>query len=479
MKAIHEKAENPVLLTNLQIVSYQGNCEITGSEEIKKMRKTLIYIFLPFIFLISFAIRVSAQPVETTIGNAKICPGTFISMPIVVKNMIGIDSLKLMLGFDSQSVLYSSYFAVHSEVSGSNFNIINLTDSICIFWKSKSDTVTASILNDTLVWITFKGISDSTNLKWIQGSSFYHSASLGFLGITFFDGKAKVDPAINILLTEIDPTCTAKCEANYMVNTTGGIKPYTIRWNGQPGRFDSIQTNLCAGSNLISIKDSWGCLLDSLFTIDGLPGADIELLIVDENDKKIEDETIYLQNPVLTFSFTEKAPTHIVNPPLWEFGDGDTAREFHPTHLYSRADENLLGFYLLKLYIQNENGCDTLIEKQIPIKDVNLENQKLKIPNALVMNGTIDANRKFSILNVDNLSGTEVDKAFIDREFEHMEIYIFDRWGRKIYADSNYQSDWTADGVPDGVYYYVLKTIGYYKTEKYRGSITIFGSGVK
>jgi len=59
-----------------------------------------------------------------------------------------------------------------------------------------------------------------------------------------------------------------------------------------------------------------------------------------------------------------------------------------------------------------------------------------------------------------------------------MELVIFDRWGRKIYDTPNYKSDWQAKGVPDGSYYYVLKTIGFYKTEKFKGSITILGSGI-
>jgi len=437
--------------------------------KLKKMLKTLIYIFLAFVFMALPIINLSAQ-VETKIGTAQLCHHTFTSMPVIVQNMTGVDSLKLVLGFDGGKIEYSSYFALNAQLSGGNFKVTSETDSIIITWNRELE---ASIFNDTLVWLTFKGIDGSTDLTWIEGSSFYHTISGGFLVTNFTDGKAEVSPAINIQLTEIDATCNAKCDANYMVGVSGGKQPYTIRWNEKPGRFDSIQTNLCAGSNLINIKDSWGCELDSLFVIDGLPGANVELIIVDENDEKVEDETIYLQNPILTFSFTENPPTHIVTPPLWDFGDGDTVRSFHPTHLYSRANENLVGYYILKLYVQNENGCDTLIEKQIPIKEA-----KLKIPNALVMNG-VDANRKFSIVNEDKVSGGDTEKSFIKPEFQHMEVYIFDRWGRKIFADTNYDNNWSAEGLPDGVYYYVLKTIGYYKTDKYKGSITIFGSGVK
>jgi hypothetical protein len=55
---------------------------------------------------------------------------------------------------------------------------------------------------------------------------------------------------------------------------------------------------------------------------------------------------------------------------------------------------------------------------------------------------------------------------------------IFDRWGRRIYDDSNYQSDWIGKGVPDGSYYFILTTVGYYKTDTYKGSIVVLGSGI-
>jgi hypothetical protein len=189
-------------------------------------------------------------------------------------------------------------------------------------------------------------------------------------------------------------------------------------------------------------------------------------LIIEGN----EDTTIYLQNPVLTFSFQENYPTHVVEPPYWEFGDGDTARSFNPTHLYDKAINNLDGYYDLKLHVVNENGCDSTIEVRIPIKEA-----KLNIPGVITPNGD-SYNENFLIVN-ENKSGSGEDRK-VTNEFQSMELVIFDRWGRKLYENSNYKSDWHAEGVPDGSYYYILKTIGFYKTEKYKGSITILGSGL-
>jgi len=42
-------------------------------------------------------------------------------------------------------------------------------------------------------------------------------------------------------------------------------------------------------------------------------------------------------------------------------------------------------------------------------------------------------------------------------EISGAQLYIFNRWGAKIYENLNYTNDWNADGYPGGIYYYVLK----------------------
>jgi hypothetical protein len=425
------------------------------------MQKFITSITIVLLFL-SFPVKpLHAQvTIKTGIGTYLMCYHTSKSMPVVVQNMIGVDSLKLVLAFDNGVVDFVESFAIHSALAGGTFNATNQGDSITLSWHRKN---AATIFNDTLVWVKFKGLVGSTNLSWKTSGSFYHTVS-GNSPVEFIDGGVTVSPEIKVLLTEIDPTCAAKHDANYMANAFGGTGKLTYLWNGLEGRFDSIQTDMSAGANIITITDSWGCKLDSLFYINGLPGANVKLIIEGN-----EDTTIYLQNPVLTFSFEEIPPTHVVVPPLWEFGDGDTIVSFNPTHVYARANVDMLKepYYTLKLHVRNENGCDSIIEVTIPIKDV-----KLKIPGVITPNA--DGNNDvFMILN-ENKNGSS-EEIKITNEFQHMELVIFDRWGRKIYDDSNYQSDWTGKGVPDGAYYFKLKTVGFYNTETYKGSLLILG----
>ena len=41
--------------------------------------------------------------------------------------------------------------------------------------------------------------------------------------------------------------------------------------------------------------------------------------------------------------------------------------------------------------------------------------------------------------------------------YPNSELYVYNRWGILVYESSNYLNDWTADGVEDGTYFWVLK----------------------
>jgi len=422
------------------------------------MRKFLTYISIVLLFLTITPRQIFSQ-VITEIGDFQMCYNAPTLMPVVVQNMSNVDTLRLVLEYNPSVISFVEHFAVNAAFAGGIFSVTDENEAIIIRWARGSS---ASLSNDTMVWLKFEGLTGATSLHWNTTESFYHTSG-GNTTAIFLDGNAVVAPKINLILLEIDPTCTRTCEANYMASASGGMPPYSYKWDGKPGRFDSIQTGLCSGKRQISITDSWGCRLDSNYTISGLPGANVKLIIEGN-----EDTTIYLQNPVLTFRFEENYPTHVVEPPVWFFGDGDSAVSFNPTHVYSRANTNTDGYYDLTLHVKNENGCDSTIIVRIQIKEADL-----KIPGVITPNGD-SFNESFMILNQNKTGSGEEIK--ITTEFQRMELVIFDRWGRKIYDDSNYQSDWSAKGVPDGAYYFKLKTVGYYKTDTYKGSITILGS---
>ena len=57
------------------------------------------------------------------------------------------------------------------------------------------------------------------------------------------------------------------------------------------------------------------------------------------------------------------------------------------------------------------------------------------------------------------------------------ELLIFNRWGEKVYEVDNYENNWDGGGHRDGTYFYVIKCNGQYRTDVFKGSFMILGSG--
>ncbi len=65
------------------------------------------------------------------------------------------------------------------------------------------------------------------------------------------------------------------------------------------------------------------------------------------------------------------------------------------------------------------------------------------------------------------------DKFVIEglEEYPNSKLLIFNRWGKKILEDSNYQNNWDGDGHSDGVYYFIISFPDYLET--INGTVTI------
>jgi gliding motility-associated-like protein len=50
-----------------------------------------------------------------------------------------------------------------------------------------------------------------------------------------------------------------------------------------------------------------------------------------------------------------------------------------------------------------------------------------------------------------------------------VQLKIYNRWGSQIYTSKNYQHNWAAEGLPDGVYYYQAEV----KDKKYKGWVQV------
>jgi gliding motility-associated-like protein len=128
---------------------------------------------------------------------------------------------------------------------------------------------------------------------------------------------------------------------------------------------------------------------------------------------------------------------------LWEFGDGTTSTEVAPAHTFANP-----GAYVVDLTIFYGNNCQ--IKKKITA--VQVEKEKM-VPNIFTP-------------NQDGLNDTFVPRVTC----LPTDLKIFNRWGKQVYEQKNYQNTWNGDNLTDGIYYYQLTSS---KGEVWKGWVEI------
>ena len=109
------------------------------------------------------------------------------------------------------------------------------------------------------------------------------------------------------------------------------------------------------------------------------------------------------------------------------------------------------GVYTVELTVQT--CADTVKSSMVlTINDCNL-----KIPNVITPNGD-GRNDKFVIVGLEHYPGSQ--------------LHVFDRNGKIIYESMDYQNNWDANNIPNGVYFYRLQLNDGKKSEK-NGTISI------
>lgn len=115
------------------------------------------------------------------------------------------------------------------------------------------------------------------------------------------------------------------------------------------------------------------------------------------------------------------------NQYTWSFGDGNGSTEDSTLHSYEKP-----GTYTIKLNASHEGLCAKEKEQMVRVSDI-------YVPNIITPNGD-NKNDRFEILT----------DAPVD-------LVIFNRWGKLIYEDKDYQNNWNGGDQPAGTYFYELK----------------------
>ncbi|MGF1639160.1 MAG: PKD domain-containing protein [Cyclobacteriaceae bacterium] len=148
---------------------------------------------------------------------------------------------------------------------------------------------------------------------------------------------------------------------------------------------------------------------------------DVEVIVVPEiiADFEFRYEVECFGAPVFEFeNLSTGAESYI-----WDFGDGNITEELNPIHVYEET-----GNYQVTLEAITK-ACNN-------IKTMSIFSAVTFIPNVISPNND-GKNDSFELIVTDPAS-----------------LKIYNRWGRQVYESNEYNNDWDAEGLSDGVYYY-------------------------
>ncbi len=258
-------------------------------------------------------------------------------------------------------------------------------------------------------------------------------------------------PKMVVEFEQVNKGCPDECKSQVIASASGGFPPYRYLWVSDVAPNDSsLALGLCSDESYILKVLDTVCLFDTSYTVETFTMPQVEV--------NIEPDTIYIVNPEATLSFENLSADSI---PLtnwtWVFSDGTTTNEMMPTHVFSSADTSATRTDTVLFVYTTDDGCTDTVTKVVSIKEF-----KLDIPNVFTPNDD-GVNDRFKIPNLER--------------YPRNDFIVFNRWGKKIFETSNYNSDWDGGNMPDGTYFYILHCYGYYEEDIFRGVITIFGSG--
>lgn len=415
-----------------------------------------VTVFLSLILLLISGTVSSQDTTSIDYPEPIECPGNIIYIPINVNDIQAIDSIYLSIQYNPENFKFLTFRQINPILNQNGTALIDtIGDNVISFRWDATPGQTVSMTNSKLFELGFE-IQSGDSLFFDESISMYRDTSGGNIPMTYVGDRINMYPQMSIEIEEVNSTCPGECDANIAAFVTGGLRPYQIRWReNQQALLDSIFTGACGNEQLkIKVTDANGCVLDTIFHVTALDSVEVSITA--------DPDTIYMQNPVINFSF--EGDDSVVDW-YWDFGDNSQqTREEAPIHLYGGAANPDIESYTARLVTTSESGCTQITEKIMLISEL-----PIFIPNVFTPGNQDGSNDYFKIAK----KTSDSEKVPVDKEYIRMELVVFDRWGRKVYENNNYRNDWDGDRLPEGTYFYRLNTFGYYKNESFKGSVTI------
>ena len=398
-------------------------------------------------------------------------------------------TVKVVISPSDSTVCYGTLFEFNAKVSDKDSSFTYADSTIHYQWQRNSTPISGA----TNMYYTIPSVNDTSTGTYrcivkVDG----HGSAISNESVLSMHPKAHIDllsrysnsplacPTYDSIYFDSKTQTTVikpvpLCKSQYIVHVSGGTPLLNVPhyyWYGDlvnEKRYpqgDTLLLNLCPGANHLTIMDSLYCNIDTTFYVEALKLPEVHIDIK-------PDSVIYSTNPNITLSFNDSLKK--IQNWTWYFGDSISAVDLNPvSHRYSEAflDNRLskqdsasglpAGQIHIRLTYKDFNGCDTTITKNITLKK-----PELLVPNVFTPNGD-SKNEQFGIV----LVGEETKDFNI--AYLANELWIYDRWGKKVFSQVNYKSnDWDGNHLADGTYYYILKLTEQYHETVLKGSVTI------
>ena len=359
-------------------------------------------------------------------------------------------------------LLFTSFQAFSQKV----YCKIDASDTIVCY----GDSAYLSVMYfDTLKYL-WKPTMDTLNNIWVKpmDTTWYYIEVFDQDSIIVCEDSIELNihPRLYIdTLIQTNMGCPGTCKAQMQAFVSGGLPDsnnrYHYNWYSlivDPSD-SSIALGLCDENYALTVKDDWGCKVDTNFDVKAYPIPEVEI---------IAEDKIYIPNPEIEFSFNnisyEDNPVDSLEiiTWTWDFGDSTYSELANPVHVYRIDSADMFEVWLT---FNTYFGCVDSVSHALTIEET-----EVTIPNVFTPNGD-------GINDVFEIQVNGSIEEFINDFYMSSSLVIFDRWGRQMYESNNYQNDWKGEGCPDGVYFYYLKCNGRFKDDKFAGSVTILTVG--
>ncbi len=250
----------------------------------------------------------------------------------------------------------------------------------------------------------------------------------------------------NIYLNEHPPLTmltsgdTTLCNFGGMVQlnsiVTGGVEPYTYVWTGGASPISNPTLNVTSSTTFtVTVNDACNGNPDPTPSISDTVRVDV-ILINDMTVSVGSDVTVCPDTPINFYAIATGGATSEPYNYFWGSSIGaDSLSNYYLLNTVSPGQSSGTYYVTVTDYCFNTRS-DTV--------SVTVEQScGLAFPNIVTPDGA------GTILN---------DLFYIDGldKFPGSALVIYNRWGSKLYDNSNYSNDWSGSKYSDGTYYYVL-----------------------